>query len=202
MRTIVFDTETTGLKPGNICQLAYIIEDDGSATRQQGYNFFFRVDYVEPGAERVHGFDVDMLAALSGGKVFSDHAAQIYGDFESCPLWVAHNFTFDNSFLTAELRKSGLHLVVEKQLCTMRSYTPILKLPSSWSKGGAPRFKYPNLTELITFFDISDSEISDFASKAFDTDFNGLNRHDARFDCAATYMCYKRGIEKNLLLIT
>ena len=190
MRTLVFDTETTGLRPGNICQLAYIIDDGGAPS---GSNFFFKVDYVEPGAENVHGFSADMLDKLSGGQRFDALASRIHRDFTSCPVWVAHNFIFDNAFLTAECKRQGMSIKAEKQFCTMRHYAPIVKLQPKYPKSGAWQYKYPNLSELISFLGITDSEIIKFTHEAFREDGFKLNRHDARYDCAATYLCYIKG---------
>ena len=52
MKLLFFDTETTGIKPGSICQLSYITVD-ASAKPQitTGKNFFFTVDEMEPSAE-------------------------------------------------------------------------------------------------------------------------------------------------------
>ena len=44
---IFFDTETTGLIPGRIIQLSYIMQ---SETEVRAKNFFFAVEYVEPSA--------------------------------------------------------------------------------------------------------------------------------------------------------
>ena len=63
---LFFDTETTGLNPGNICQLSYIIVDGDN---MESNNYFFKVDYVEPGAQRVHGLSVDKLFKLSNNKI-------------------------------------------------------------------------------------------------------------------------------------
>jgi hypothetical protein len=75
---IIFDTETTGLKPGQICQLSYIVAQD---KKIEGKNFFFKVDYIEPAAQRVHGYSVIDLQKLSGGKDFRYYHPEIAGDF-------------------------------------------------------------------------------------------------------------------------
>ncbi len=60
MKMIFFDTETTGIRPGNICQLSYILVDTSyKPTKTIGKNIFFTVDYVEPSAQDVHGFSID-----------------------------------------------------------------------------------------------------------------------------------------------
>ena len=59
---LVFDTEATDLEPGQICQLAYLLEQDGEITAR---NYFFSVDDMSPGAQEVHGFSKEMLEELS-----------------------------------------------------------------------------------------------------------------------------------------
>ena len=63
---LYFDTETMGLYPGRIIQLAYILDDGENAV---GKNFYFAVDYIEPSATAVHGITVEKLRVLSGGKI-------------------------------------------------------------------------------------------------------------------------------------
>ena len=82
MKLLFFDTETTGIKPGNICQLSYITVD--TSTKPQtttGHNFFFTVEDVEPSAEAVHGFSVEKLYELSNGMYFDDLVDEFYNDF-------------------------------------------------------------------------------------------------------------------------
>ena len=47
---LYFDTETTGLRPGRICQLSYVMRTKESV---QAKNMFFSVGYVEPSAAAV-----------------------------------------------------------------------------------------------------------------------------------------------------
>ena len=190
MRSIVFDSETTGLRPGNICQLAYIIVDGGAP---KGRNFFFKVDYIEPGAINVHGYTVEMIDRLSGGRRFGESAGTIYDDFKSCPLWIAHNFSFDNLFIYTEFKRAGMYIKAENSFCTMRHFTQIMQLKPVSQNRAAGQFKYPSLSELIKYVNLSDKEIYDMIFEAFGGDGAGLNRHDARYDCAATYLCYKKG---------
>ena len=225
MRAITFDTETTGLRPGHICQLAYIIED-GEQGGIKGANLFFSVDYIEPGAQNIHGFSVEELAELSCGRRFGDAADDIYKDFTSCDLWIAHNYAFDYAFIAAEFKRSGLATArPRRNFCTMRNFAPVLKLPAPprtpWRAGAfsaqrQPRpatqpyqYKFPNLKELAEFNGIKKEEISAFANAVFgvdaafcagDTFANAafgvgtcaIKSHDARYDCAAAYMCYKK----------
>ena len=89
---IYFDTETTGLYPGRIIQLSYVLEDGESV---KGKNFYFFVEWIDPSATKVHGITVEKLAELSKGKTFSDYADEIYEDFKNASLVVAHNVRFD-----------------------------------------------------------------------------------------------------------
>ena len=102
---LYFDTETTGLHPGQICQLTYILQDKNGVKAK---NFFFSVDYVEFSAQMVHGFSKEKLFVLSNGKTFSDHFEEIKSDFESADLVVAHNVSFDFSFMRKEFERMGL----------------------------------------------------------------------------------------------
>ena len=103
---IIFDTETTSLDftTGNICQLSYIKVSNYEEPFkiQCAKNFFFTVDYVEEGAQRVHGFSVDKLRELSGCKRFKDFADEIYNDFVCQDLLCGHNVSFDINFLIEE----------------------------------------------------------------------------------------------------
>ena len=78
-------------------------------------NFFFAVNYIEPSAIAVHGFTPEKLAILSDGKTFSSEADEIYDDFLSADLIVAHNVKFDIGFLIAEFNILNLCLRITIQ---------------------------------------------------------------------------------------
>ncbi|MCL2165020.1 MAG: 3'-5' exonuclease [Oscillospiraceae bacterium] len=195
MRIIVFDTETTGYAPGNICQLSYIIDDDGDVSSK---NLYFSVAYVEPGAQKLHGLSVAALTKLSGGQTFESHADEILSDFESCDCWISHNFNFDKSFLFAEFRRVGVKPRINNFFCTMKYFTPICKLPPSHRDRTPFEYKYPRLSELAEFMGVSEKEIAKRASEIFEMTCDG-KYHDARIDTTAVYMCYKKALEMNLI---
>lgn len=58
MKLVVFDTETTDLRPGQICQLSYLIAADGVVA---GKNLFFSVDEMNESSQAVHGMSIEML---------------------------------------------------------------------------------------------------------------------------------------------
>ena len=188
MRTVIFDTETTDLYPGDICQISYIIFDNGIKAR----NFYFEVDKMSPSAERVHGLSIEKLKELSGGKRFKDCADEIYRDFSNLNIISGHNVSFDIKFLREEFKRLDLRLSYEREFCTMKHFTNICKIVKNDGT-----YKYPRLEELIKFFNISDKEIEDKTKELFNV--TGNDYHDARYDTTATYLCLLRGKKMNLL---
>ena len=64
---IIFDTETTGLFPGQICQLSYIMIDE---KERRTKNFYFTVEHMEDSATAVNHLTVESLYSLSKGRLF------------------------------------------------------------------------------------------------------------------------------------
>jgi DNA polymerase III subunit epsilon len=189
---IFFDTETTGLKPGSICQLSYITVDTSvKPSNTEGKNLFFTVDYVEPEAEEVHGFSVETLYELSGGQYFEDCFEGFMDDFLKADFVIGHNVYFDVKFLAHELEGCGEEFRPRNIFCTMNYYKDICKFTN-----GNGYFKNPKLEEVVRFLGISKEEIAETARKYF----GGTgNYHDARFDTAATYMIVVEGIKRGLI---
>lgn len=179
MKIVFFDTETTGFTPGQICQLSYIILEDGIL---HGKNHYFDVDFMPPGASAVHGLTKKLLALYSGGAVFKDKAAEVAEDFNHAGLLVAHNFRFDYIFLRTELERAGLPLLYKNDYCTMQRSTPVCRLIRN--SGG---YKYPKLDELVRFCGLNEQELSAAAENIFG---EVKSFHDARFDTAATYLSF------------
>ena len=175
---IYLDTETSGLRPGQICQLSYIMQEASNITAK---NFFFTVDYVELSALMVHGFSVEKLFSLSGGKRFSAHVEEIKADLERADLVVAHNYSFDIMFLRAEFERLGESLFIKNEFCSMKNMTPVCKL-----KGKRTGYKYPKLCEMTAYFSLNDYDIRLTANKLFGRE---TDLHDARFDTTALYLC-------------
>ena len=190
MRIIVFDTETTSLKPGQICQLAYLIVEDGAVT---GKNMFFTVDEMNERSQGIHGFSMEMLKELSGGLRFEDRAAEIHADFSAADVIAGHNVSFDIRFLTAEFERCALSMPKAKPFCTMNYFTGNMMMRRKFQ---AYRPKPPKLVELKEYFSLDDNEIEQNSEKWFG---GGAASHDARFDTAMTYMCLKAAEEKGIL---
>jgi len=180
---LYLDTETTGLRPGQICQLSYVMQ---TPTEVIAKNKFFSVDNVEYGAFCVHGFSVEKLKYLSQGKTFSDHALEIYNDLENANVVVAHNASFDMMFLRSEFENLGQILPIQNSFCSMKNTTAVCKL-----KGRREGYKYPKLSELTTYLGITDFEILNTAKLLFGC---SCGYHDARFDTTALYLAMYKGM--------
>ncbi|MBR1868031.1 MAG: 3'-5' exonuclease [Clostridia bacterium] len=184
---LFFDTETTGLKPGRIIQLSYIMIDGKETV---GKNFYFAVEYIDPSATAVHGLTVEKLAELSGGNTFSCSADEIYDDFKKADLIVAHNSRFDISFMIAEFSYLDRRFIYSEDLDTMRFFTPIIALP----RQNHPGLKYPKLSEACEFFDIYPYDICRKGEEIFGE--RNISSHDARYDTVALILCFEEGRKK------
>lgn len=185
---LYLDTETTGLHPGQICQLSYLMQDKKEVCAR---NFFFSVDDMEYGAYTVHGFSKEKLAELSGGKRFSDRIDEIENDILSADVVVCHNVSFDFMFLSAEFERLNKVFTTEREFCTMKKLTPVCKL----TKVGRAGYKYPKLSEACEFFGITDDEIKSYVDSFFG---ERVNFHDARFDTTALYRIANVGMKREL----
>jgi DNA polymerase III subunit epsilon len=189
---IFFDTETTGIRPGSICQLSYILVDTGvKPTKTVGKNIFFSVEHVEPSAEEVHGFSVETLYELSEGKYFEDCFEDFIEEFKTADILIGHNVNFDLKFLKYELEGCGEELSPKHIFCTMNYYKDICKIPNS-----SGNCKAPKLEEVVKFLGLNKEYIKDQTEKYFN---DSGKYHDARFDITATYLLVTEGIKKGYI---
>ncbi|HKL11520.1 MAG TPA: 3'-5' exonuclease [Clostridia bacterium] len=189
MKALVFDTETTGLKPGQICQLSYIIDDDGEV---QAKNFFFKVVYMEYAAYMIHGFTPGKLEDLSGNHEFKDSIEEINKDFTDADVLVAHNFSFDKMFMKKEFGRCKREFKFSSQYCTMRNLKETCELKR---KDGEPKF--PKLQELVHFMGVEEKEVLQKTRSLFES--KAIAYHDARYDVTATYLSFIRGINRGYI---
>lgn len=192
MKLLFFDTETTGIKPGSICQLSYIVVNTSTKPQQTiGKNFFFTVDEMEEEAQRIHGFSLEKLYELSNGSYFEDTFNGFFNDFIEADFIIGHNVQFDIKFLTHELVGLGEDFTPKNVFCTMKYYRPVCKIlrPSG-------DFKNPKLEEVIKFLNITSDTISEVSNNLFQ---GSGNYHDARFDTTATYLAVIEGIKKGFI---
>ncbi len=189
MKLLFFDTETTSIKPGSICQLSYITVD--ASVKPQvttGKNFFFTVDEMDPSAQEIHGFSLEKLYDLSKGQYFEDLVADFFEDFVNSDFVIGHNVNFDVRFLKHELISLGEDFNPKNVFCTMAYYRDICKI-----KKANGEIKNPKLSEVIDWLNISTEKIAETSEKLFE---GSGNYHDARFDTAATYLTVIEGLKK------
>lgn len=106
-RAVLFDTETTGLEPGNGDRVIEIAALELINDLPTGNHFHRLIDPqrdVPPEASRVHGFT---NADLAGKPLFADIAAELAEFFADSKL-IAHNAPFDFGFLNMEFGRIGL----------------------------------------------------------------------------------------------
>lgn len=189
MKLLFFDTETSDITPGSICELSYIIADIDKK-QLYGRNFFFAVDKVSKGAFDVHGLSVEKLKELSNGKRFCDFAKEIYKDFANADVLIGHNVNFDIRYIDTEFDRVGMTAPNKETFDSMKFYTNICNI----KKNG--RTKWPKLEEVIKFLEIDNSKIETFCNKVF----NGCSGfHDSRFDIAGTYLIVVEAVKKGYL---
>ena len=114
MREIIFDTETTGLSPAGGDRIVEIgcIEIVNRVETGRHFHAYFNPERPMPfGAEAVHGLS-DVF--LSDKPLFAELAEDLLGFIADAPL-VAHNASFDFSFLNHELSLCG-----RPPVCTSR----------------------------------------------------------------------------------
>ena len=111
----VVDVETSGFRPGQariVSIAALALGDDGNVEHSVSTLLNPGVD---PGPTHVHGLTAEMLA---GKPCFADVAAELIEVLRGRTL-VAHNVSFDYSFLVAEAELAGLELPIDSVMCTV-----------------------------------------------------------------------------------
>ncbi len=107
MRSLIIDTETTGLDPKlghRIIEFAALELVDRRPTGRSLHLHFDPEREVDAGATEVHGKTWDDLKAH---PKFRDHAREIH-EFTRDAEWVIHNAAFDVGFLDQEFQRAGL----------------------------------------------------------------------------------------------
>lgn len=192
MRNFIFlDVETTGLDKyyNQVAQLSYVIADS-DMNIINAKNFFLDVDCeVDPGASAITGLTKDKLAELSNGTKFKDIANEVASDICGNVV-VCHNANFDMGFMKKEFNTLGIEFkdfAPDETFCTMDYFTDILQIPGWYGK-----YKWPKLTEVLDYFNISSQFVNDEAVSIYGE--SGL-AHDSRFDTYATYLIYAKAME-------
>ena len=138
LRFVVFDTETTGLEPGHILQLAFVVVH-GNGEVLEDYTTYVKRRFWRPGplgAHHVHGIT---RRHLRSGVAIGEALDRLE---QACSgaLPVAHNAAFDLTFLRTESDRLGRQLRMEPTLCSLR-------LSRSLDPQRSRRHKLANLVE-------------------------------------------------------
>lgn len=181
MRKIFLDTETTGFAPGQIGQLAYIIEEDNGDVK--AHNHFFKVDYMSVGAEEICNRTVNDYEKLSKGQVFADRADELF-DILSSGILIAHNLKFDENFISTEFWRLDKLFKPLDGFDTMSYFKDIVKIENEYGK-----VKNPKLIELANYYSINTDKVNVYANQLFGGLFNN-GFHDAMFDTTLLFVIF------------
>lgn len=192
MKLLFFDTETTDIKPGHICQISYItVDTDTKPQTTVAKNIYFTVEEITKEAQNVHGLTPESLYELSEGQYFEDLAENLHDDFSNADWIIGHNVAFDLNFITSDFEELGIEYNYKNTFCTMNYFKNILKL-----QGRGQGFKNPSLRELNIFLSISESDIQNSAKKLFG---DSIGYHDSRYDVTATYLSVVKAIRNGMI---
>lgn len=177
-RVVYFDTETSGLKPGNIGQLSVIVEDDKGV---RGINYFFEIDHVDADVTQKLGRDVQFYKDRANGVRFKDKAEEIQNLFNNS-IYTAHNLKFDENFLSSELWRCNLVAQPASRFDTMQFYKDIIKATNMYG-----RIKNPKLIEVVQGLGLNEEKIRKYAIQLFGDD-ETIDYHDSRYDTTVVFV--------------
>ncbi|MBY4639348.1 DNA polymerase III subunit epsilon [Gluconacetobacter entanii] len=173
-RSILFDTETTGLDPltgDRVIEIA-ALELIGDLPSGRSYRVLIDPERDVPEeASRVHGFT---RADLEGQPKFADIAPEFL-EFIGDDELIAHNAAFDFGFLNAELRRAGLpELAMSRMVDTLQ----------------IARARFPGMPNSL-----------DALCRRFSIDLSARTTHNALLDCkllAEVYIELSGGRQRGL----
>lgn len=178
---LFFDTETTGLPRSwnapvtaldnwpRLVQLAYMTYDRDGALLASVDCLIKPEGFTIPAeSARIHGITTER--ALKEGRPLAEVLLKFNALVHQARYLVAHNMSFDEKIVGAELLRSGLPDIPasKSRICTMHSTTEYCAIP------GPRGYKWPKLVELH--------------QKLFNADFDAA--HNAAADVAATAKCF------------
>ncbi len=115
MRSILFDTETTGLDPtlgDRVIEIAALELENDLPTGRHFHTLLDPERDVPEEATRIHGFT---RADLIGKPRFADIVDELLAFIGDGPL-IAHNAPFDFAFLNAEFARLGLPVLLPERM--------------------------------------------------------------------------------------
>lgn len=188
---IFLDTETTGLKPGQIAQISAIKVCEHKIIDK--INMYFEVEHVCEDAAKVTGRGAEDYRVLSGGIKFNDRADEIANFLRGAQIY-GYNINFDNKFIKAEFKRTGRYKVYEAY--NTGAYDEVVLTANDVMDKASKHInldslgiykKKAKLSELISGLKLNEKKIEQFTASVF-----GLNEtvsfHDATFDTVCTYI--------------
>jgi DNA polymerase-3 subunit epsilon len=190
---LFFDTETTGL-PENykapltdlenwprLVQLAYILQDyDGNTILKGDYIVKPNGFTIPSDSSEIHGISTDR--AMIEGKELAIVLDEFNALIESADYIVAHNISFDEKIIGAELLRIEMQNLIpsKRKICTMEASINFCAIE------GAYGYKWPKLSEL--YF------------KLFNSYFE--EAHNAAADIDATEKCFWELMKKGVITLS
>lgn len=175
-RSVLFDTETTGLDPllgDRVIEIAALELENDLPTGRHFHRFVHPGRDIAEDATRVHGITLDMLRDAPRFEEIVDELLDFLGDG---PL-IAHNAPFDFGFLDAELARAG---------------RPTLDRARMVDTLALARARFPGLPNSL-----------DALCRRFGIDLSERTTHNALLDCrllAEVYVELTGGRQRGLLL--
>jgi DNA polymerase III subunit epsilon len=175
-RSILFDTETTGLDPRSGDRVIEIACLELVRDLPTGRVFHRLIDPdrdIPPEATRVHGFT---RADLAGKPRFAQIADELLAFLEDSPM-IAHNAPFDFGFLDAELERLGLAKLAPSRMIDTLAMA---------------KTRFPGLPNSL-----------DALCRRFGIDLSERTSHNALLDCrllAEVYVELTGGRQRGLML--
>lgn len=189
---LFFDTETTGLPKSRLApvtdvdnwprmvQLAWLLYDENKK-ELNGQSYIIRPEgfTIPEESSRIHGITTEK--ALHEGVTLDSALFEFTRDLEEARHLIAHNISFDENIIGAELLRKRLNSRLWRinKVCTMLTTTEYCAIP------GQMGYKWPTLTELH--------------NKLFNKPFSGA--HDALADVKACARCFFELKESGLINI-
>lgn len=191
---LFFDTETTGLPRSwsapvenlenwpRLVQIAWMIYDK-NGIKQDEKEFIIKPEgfNIPEDSARIHG--ITQAKAMECGQDLKTILQKFYDDYFKVDFLVAHNYSFDEKIIGAELLRQQMDnfLPNAQKICTMEATRDFCKIPSTTSAG----YKWPKLSELHI--------------KLFGEDFS--NAHDAFVDTKACARCFFELIKRKEIVV-
>ncbi len=177
-RSVLFDTETTGLDPlkgDRVIEVAALELDNDLPTGKSFHRLIHPQRDIPEDATRIHGITIDKLRDAPRFEEILDDLLDFFGDG---PL-VAHNAPFDFGFLNAEFARCG---------------RPSLERARMVDTLVLAKTRFPGLPNSL-----------DALCRRFDIDLSERTTHNALLDCkllAEVYVELTGGRQRGLSLAT